>query len=485
MPRVVSVFLPFLATDLARRHRLPAGEASRTPDRLPGPKGIAALRGGSSRERPLATVVRDGSRRLLAAVDETALALGLRPGQAAAQAQATIPGLVLVDAALEAERAALLRLAGWCTRYSPVVQPDPPDGILFDTQGAAQLFGGEAALLRDVVRRLGRAGLSARASLADTPGAAAAMARHHPGLVVAPGGSAAALAGLPVGALRCPGETCRGLALLGIARIGDLLAFPRAQLALRFGPQLMARYDRAVGRAPDPLTALIPATVAQARLAFAEPIGHLEGLAAALALLAQELCDELARRRAGLRRLDIVLRRVDGQPIGIRIGTAAPTRDPAHLVRLVGERLAAVDPGFGIDEMVVAASRAEPLGEHQACVPLRAAQDGDGDPAALGPLVDRIGNRLGAGRVYRAAPVESRVPERSVRRIPALAPATGTSWPAALPRPSRLIDPPEPVTAVALVPDDPPASFTWRRVRYLVRAADGPGAGAGRMVACR
>jgi protein ImuB len=101
-------------------------------------------------------------------------------------------------------------------------------------------------------------------------------------------------------------------------------------------------------------------------------------------------------------------------------------------------------------------------------------QVGAEDGADLGRLVDRLGARLGESQVYRLASIESRVPERSVKRIPALAPPTGVTWPARLPRPSRLLDPPEPVAAIALLPDHPPVSFIWRRVRHRVRQADGP-----------
>ena len=40
----------------------------------------------------------------------------------------------------------------------------------------------------------------------------------------------------------------------------------------------------------------------------------------------------------------------------------------------------------------------------------------------ISTLVDRLENRLGSRRVWRAAPVESDVPERSVRHAPAVAP---------------------------------------------------------------
>ncbi|MDB5590709.1 DUF6504 family protein [Enterovirga sp.] len=417
---------------------------------------------------------RDGARRLVAAVDEAAWTLGVRPGQPVAQVQASIAGLAVVEAVPEEDAAELAGLARWCGRYGPVVQPDPPAGLLLDVEGSSHLFGGEAALMADALRRLRLAGFAAEAGLADTPGAAWALARYRPGQIVARGRTGKALAGLPVAALRLPADTVRGLQLLGIDRVEDLARLPRPDLARRFGRELLDRHDRALGRAADPLSPLVPDTVLQVRLAFPEPLTHLAGIEAALARLLPQLCRELDRRRGGLRRLDAVLRRVDGQPLGFRVGTAAPSRDAAHLGRLVAERLPGLDPGFGIDEIVLAAGRVEPLPERQIAAGDLAGPAGDGEAVALAPLVDRLAVRLGASRIFRAAPVESRIPERSVGRVAPLAPLGTGSWPTVLPRPSRLIEPPERVTAMAVVPDEPPASFTWRGVRHVVRAADGP-----------
>ena len=54
------------------------------------------------------------------------------------------------------------------------------------------------------------------------------------------------------------------------------------------------------------------------------------------------------------------------------------------------------------------------------------------------------------------------------RRTPA------QTWPDHWPRPSRLLPIPEPIETVALLPDHPPVSFTWRGVRRRVKRADGP-----------
>jgi protein ImuB len=91
----------------------------------------------------------------------------------------------------------------------------------------------------------------------------------------------------------------------------------------------------------------------------------------------------------------------------------------------------------------------------------------------LATLVDRLAGRLGPENVFRLAPVESHVPERAQKTLPVFAPFR-SGWAAGAPRPIRLVASPEPVEAMAPVPDDPPLFFIWRRVRRRVVRADGP-----------
>lgn len=368
---------------------------------------------------------------------------------------------------------ALTRLARWCRRYTPLTAPAPADGVWLDVTGCAPLFGGEAGLLSDLLARLSRHGLTARAALADTPGAAHALARFAPGsaTIVPPGATAAALAALPLAALRLDPAIVSGLARLGLLRIGQICGIARAPLTRRFGASLWWRLDQALGREEEPLSPLRPAEALEASLAFPEPIATAESLAAAFARLAEDLCRRLERAGAGLRRCELLCRRSDGESRMIRIGTARPSRDPAHLARLLGERIGEIDPGEGIDSLTLVASLDEPLAPVQATGLDQAAAP---PPCDLAALVDRLANRLGEGRVYRAAPRQSAWPERAVRRLPPLAPPAACDWPAALPRPSRLLLPPEPVETLALLPDHPPLFFVWRRRRHAVRRADGP-----------
>ncbi len=418
----------------------------------------------------MVTVARDGNRRVLAAVDATAAALGLQPGMKLAQAQALMPDLAIHDADPDGDAAALVRLAGWCLRYAPLAAADLPDGLWIDITGSAHLWGGEAALLRDLMQRMANRGLTVRSAIADMPAVAHAMARFgpDPAAIVPPG--APVPADWPVEALRLPPEVAAGLRLMGFERTGPLIAAARAPLVRRFGAGLATRLDQASGKIFEPIVPVVPEGVIQARLSFVEPLLTPEAFATVIARLTALVCADLERAGRGARRLDLVFERVDGSVQAIRVGSARPGRDARHLARMLDERLEQVDPGLGVEAMRLVVSAADRACFSQTAVALAGTEAN----ADIAPLVDRLVNRLGEARVHRMEPVASDVPERSVRKAPPLGVRRGLNWPADLPRPVRLLDPPQPVDAMALLPDHPPIAFTWRRMRHRIRRADGP-----------
>jgi protein ImuB len=381
-----------------------------------------------------------------------------------------VPGLQVAEAEPQADATALLKLSRWSLRYSPLVAPDAPDGLWIDATGCAHLHGGEATLLADISARLQHLGFSARAAIAETPGAAHALARFaaEPQTVLQPGSTAKTLGGLPVACLRLDADILAGLRRVGLDRVAQLIAAPRAPLARRFGDPLLRRLDQALGRVFEPIAPILPPEKLAHRLAFAEPLLTAENFAAVIDVLTAAVCGKLERAGQGARRLDLLFERVDGCWQAIRIGTSRPTRAPSHLARLLREKLETIDPGLGVEAMHLVVTLAEKLGWTQQVTGIAS------DYPGVAELVDRLAGRLGPAKVFRAGPVESVIPERSVRRVGPLAPAGRVRWPLALPRPVRLIDPPQPVDVLALLPDHPPVAFTWRRVRHRVRRADGP-----------
>lgn len=420
----------------------------------------------------LVLVGREGSRRIVTAVSRPAEQAGLRVGMPLTKAHALLPNVMTMPADPTADAAALDRLALWALQhYAPIVAPDPPDGLTIDTTGADHLHGGEERMLSGLVNRLGASGIAARAAIADTWGAAHAAARFRadPVCIIAPGASNDRMASLPILGLRIPPDIVTGLHVLGFATIGDVLAVPRAPLVLRFGPLLGRRLDQLQGTISEPVDPLRGPEFTSVRKVFGEPIGAPETIARYTASLVHDLCLALEKRGLGARRLDLLFHRVDTSLQAIRVGTAQSVRDEKRLTRLLTDRIETIDPGFGIEIMDLTATLAEPLVLQQTVSSLIEEEQAD-----IAGLVDVIANRIGARRLYRMAPVESDVPERSVHRVAPLAPDDGATWQGRWPRPSRLLARPEPIEVMALLPDHPPGAFTWRGVRRMVKRADGP-----------
>ena len=331
MRRVVSLWLPFWPTDRLRRHRYAA---------LPA-------------DAPLVTRGHDGRRMVITAACSAARGLLLHPGMPLAHAQAMVPDLTIVDATPADDMDALERLAAWCLRLSPMTAADPPDGVWIDVTGCTHLHGGELPMLALLSDHLTTHRLTGKVAIADTPGAAHALARYggQPILVIEPGGHADALAALPVEALRIDIEMAAALRRLDLERIDQLAATPRGPLARRFGTGLMVRLDQATGRVREPIQPVLPPETICIRRTFVEPLSTAAAFVTVILVLVGEACTLLEQRGHGARRLDLVFERVDATMQVVRIGTSRPVRDVRHLARLLDERIEEVDPGPGVEAM--------------------------------------------------------------------------------------------------------------------------------------
>jgi protein ImuB len=426
-------------------------------------------------DAPLALIETVRQVRRLAAVDSKAAALGLHAGQKATDAMALVPELVTADAEPEADAAALTALVDWCVRYSPAVAADAPDGLFLDISGVAHLWGDEAELMADFRDRLAANGLAFRLAVADTAGAAWALAHYGAdGTIAPPGGQAELLKPLPPAALRLDSDAAAQIARLGLRRLEQILGLPRAPFGRRFGAAALDRLDQALGRSAEALAFRRPPTPWMARLAFFEPISVPDDMARVTTDVTAKLCARLDAEGQGARRFEIAFHRVDGQALPLTVGLALAGRDARRISRLFHPKLETVDPGFGIECVTICAYDVEPVSGRQTRLEASlapAVEDG------LAPLVDRLANRLGPERVWRAAPVESHVPELSVGREPALgAPESeARPWDREAPRPVRLFRRPEPLEDVtSLLPDEPPRRFRWRGRLYDVARAEGP-----------
>lgn len=479
--RIMSLWLPRLSTDRLVR----TGKAQ--PDKA------------------FAVFSRTANALRLSAVSEAAAALGVRRGQSLADARGAVPGLDVHEADPSADGAFLDAIADWGDRYTPLISLDVPDGLFLDISGCTHLFAkpggigsdgagteygcGEARLVADLLLHLTRRGISARAAVAATPGAAWAVARFGQSrqTLIAAGGEQQALSALSVAALRLDDDQADLLEKLGLKRIGQLTGQPRAPLAARFGLSLIRRLDQALGFEDEPLSPRRPAPELSAERRFAEPLIDRTAVFSTVRSLADGLAGSLERLGVGVRHLELALFRVDGVVQRTAVSTSRPSRRAGDLAALFRERLDNIgegvepgpgfDTGTGLDMIRLSVMETERLEAVQVDL------SGEADLAAgLDQLVDRIGARLGTGQVTRLAPVDSHIPERSFQRTPVVQTSVSAAmWiPAAafdpgLPeRPLTLFERPEPVEVMAEVPEGPPSKFRWRRVLYQIVRADGP-----------
>jgi protein ImuB len=367
------------------------------------------------RDVPLAIVARGKGGMRIAAANNAARQARVMPGLNAADAKAICPHLRTIAEDSAADSTALAALAEWCQRWSPWTAPGE-SGIHIDTTGCAHLFGGERAMLDDMVAKIEGLGFTIRAGLADTLGAAWAVA-HFGGdtaNLLPEGAARQMLTGFPVAALRLPPETVATLRRLGLRRLSELMALPRAPLAARFGNGVAQRLDQLLGRLPEPLSPLTYDEPLFARLAFAEPIGRTEDVAAAILHLLGDLEKIMERRGLGARRLVLRLFRVDGDTTARIIGTAAPVRAAAPLARLFADELNGLDAGFGIESLTLTVAAADSMKAAQ--TDMESGRQGIGLP----PLIDRLTRRLGPRAVYRIGAHPTAQPEKLCAKLPPL-----------------------------------------------------------------
>jgi protein ImuB len=475
--RILHLWMPYLSVERYRREAGVGGE-----------------------DRALVLARDEQARRVVAAVCPLASTAGIAVGRSVTDALALEPGLMVVVADRAADRKALEMLADWCGRYTPQVAVDPiggdvgDGGLWLDITGCAHLFGGEVALLDDLVTRLASLGWTGRAALADTPGAAWAVARFGARVtqVVDPGGQRAALARLPLMALRLPPAAVEGLERVGLRHIEALIPVARSPLTARFGSAVALRLDQALGLAPEPISPRAPVFPYRVRLGLPEPIATTEDVARATQRLLARLIERLEREHRGARRLRLAFYRVDGTVRQLTIGTSRPSRDTAALFRLLAEHFDKLDPGFGIDVVTLEALELDAAAPTQTRLSGGSGVSGvrESNMTAVGDLTDRLVNRLGAKAVTRPVPRESHVPERAEAFV-SVVQTSGKRWPRELSgpggisggasdvtsgpsRPPRLLRRPERVEAMALLPDHPPARFHWRGAEVKVGRATGP-----------
>ena len=420
-------------------HAAPAALAVATPDAVAAPAphagsclwlalvvpglALAAAGQAAADAPPRAVSVLQGHRPCLLCVDAKARSAGVRSAMSVTAAAALCPTLHVIPHDPQAEAAALEGLASWASRYSSRVSLQPPRGLVLEVGASLRLFGGLGPLLTQLRADLKALGHEVLEGIAPTPSAAWLLARagiREPVTMAAR--LAGALAVVPVQCLDAPARMMADLQALGVRTLGECMRLPRDGLGRRFGPDLLALLDRALGRSPDPRSCWSPPARFQRRVDLAFESADRGVLMAAARHLVHELAGFLTARACGACALELQLAHRGVPATRLVLEMISPCTDPEHMLAMLAERLERVAIGHEVLYLGMRVRRLQMLAPRTG--DLYARRDGmqELDLCEVRRqgelLVERLGARLGRDAVRTLVRVADHRPERASTDTP-------------------------------------------------------------------
>ncbi len=346
-------------------------------------------------------------------------------------------------------------------------------------------------MARQIVRDFQRPGFTPRIAIADTVGAAWAVAWYglsgaglcgvRPRPVVVPAGRLAeALSPLPVEALRISPPVVEVLHDLGIETIGQLTALPRETLPSRFGPEIVRRLDQAFGQIPEPIACQRPFELPEASWGCEPPIEGRPAIEAVLRRLLVRVTRRLQSRNEGILQFDVDLNVPESGPARFSVGLVRPTLNEKRLLELARLQLERVRLRGKVGGVRVCVIRSAPLDVEQSTLfDAAGCQNAHRD---LDSLLNRLSNRLGDEAVLSPRLCPDFQPERGVEYRPVMKRGdwdrrTDAEKRAITPprqRPLRLFPRPQPAAVWSVVPDGPPVRLRWRDGDQKIVRYEGP-----------
>jgi len=371
-------------------------------------------------EAPLALM--DAHR--IVSANGAAQALGVKAGLKRATALALAPQLTLGRADRARDEQALEPVAHAALAFTPNVAIQPaespdtaPHTVLLEVEASLRYFGGRSRLLQRLQAALQPLNHRLQIVSAPTPQGAALLARVHRQLHCTDlEATGRALETAPVWLLGPGREHWDALQGMGLQTLGDLRSVPRAGLARRFGEGLLNELDRALGVEPDPRVPIALPPAFESRLELFARADTTEQVLHGASLLLARLVLWLDAQHAFVRRFTVLMlheprragggREVPGRTV-LDVALAEPSRDRAHLLVLLRERLAWLQlPAPTLDLCLRADDITRKAPPNQELFPTpRSEREG------LTQLIERLQARLGAEQVQRLQPVDDHRPE--------------------------------------------------------------------------
>jgi protein ImuB len=380
-------------------------------------------REGLPEARPGPMALLDAQR--IGSANAAAQALGIRPGLKRTTALALAPQLILGQADPRRDAQALAGVAHVALAFTPSVALQPcGDGtpashtVVLEVERSLRYFGGFDALLQRLHAALSVLQHRIHCTSAPTAQGAALLARVHARLRC-PDLAAlrVALDAAPVWLLGPGREHWDALQGMGLRTLADLRRLPRAGIARRFGETLLDELDRARGDQPDPREPMSVPERFDSRLELFARADTTEQVLHGASVLLARLTAWLSAQHAQVRRFTLVMHhevrwRSDSRAPGctpLAIALAEPSRDPAHLLVLLRERLARLALSAPTLELQLTADEIS----HRAPPNSELFPTPGSEAEGLTRLIERLQARLGHDQVQCLVLVNDHRPERA------------------------------------------------------------------------
>ena len=361
-------------------------------------------------------------RHRIVAANAAARECGVRPGQKRATALALAPHTRLGEADPARDEAAVMAVAHVLMGFTPAVSLAYDHVVLAEVQASLRYFGGLPRLLQRLRAGLAPLGHALRLACAPTAQGAQWLASGGGGLEPAlPNTKAdwrARVGSVSVTHMAAAGPHLAALESLGLATAADLWKQPRAGLTRRFGGELLADIDRALGDLADPRTALQPAPTFDSRLELFMRADDSAALLAGAAVLLNRLTAWAAAHHGLVAGFELRLhhesrRKMLDDPSSritpLEIGLGEPVSDTAHLHSLLRERLQRLPLAASVIELSLHCHAITPGAPPNTELFPSAASVGEG----WHRLLERFEARLGAHNIQRLQPLADHRPERA------------------------------------------------------------------------
>ncbi len=323
----------------------------------------------------------------------------------------------------QAEQEALLRLAHWAYRFGQPVTAQihdlmevgrVPRALLWIEIGSSlKLFGGIAALRKQLCSELIEFGHIAQLSIAPTRAGAELLACSGCAQPIQDMTTLRkCIADLPLHVLHWPESVLKALSGVGFKNIGALLDVPRDAFVRRFGAAHRMALDRIIGTASEPMDAIVPPETFRRRFELAAEIENATGLQFPLKRMCSELQAYLRTRDRGLRSVSLVVSHAGARQTHIHAQFLDPHRDATRMFNALKERLDRDGLPMAARELLLLADNFT-----EASVPQTDLFDQRAGQAQLwAAAIERIRARLGEEKVWTPRMVEDHRPEYSTKR---------------------------------------------------------------------